>query len=156
MPLCSRRHFNLGERTTGQQRKKVSAYSTGGNTIWTSIPQVPSAGPSIKLQKVPRNVWLKSLDPISLGTNLSLWLTAGIQLSNLSSYNNQRKEQRKKDPCHSVEALLEDQLPLILCLGWKGHLQHQSLLWSKNLPNLLKGPGVLVKAVPAAVTIIQS
>ena len=38
---------------------------------WTSILQVQSAGPSIKLQKVPGNVWLTSLAPTSLDTNLN-------------------------------------------------------------------------------------
>ena len=36
-----------------------------------NIPQVQSAGPSIKLQKVPGNVWLTFLAPTSLGTNLN-------------------------------------------------------------------------------------
>ena len=36
-----------------------------------NILQVQSAGPSIKLQKVPGNVWLTFLAPTSLGTNLN-------------------------------------------------------------------------------------
>ena len=38
---------------------------------WKNILQVQSAGPSIKLQKVPGNVWPTFLAPTSLGTNLN-------------------------------------------------------------------------------------
>ena len=65
------------------------------------------------------------------------------------------KNKGKRTPATQLKPYWRTNYPSYYLSGMRGHLQHQSLHWSKNWPNLPKGPGVPVKVVPAAMTIIQ-
>ena len=86
----------LGKRQLAYTERKHLPRWTGGNTTWTSILQVQSAGPSIKLQKVPGNVWLTSLAPTSLDTNLNWWLMIGTQCQYHPSLNYPERKAKEK------------------------------------------------------------